>query len=566
MMRISLIFFLFLFLHSPVSAQKIQNFREHEIIDAGNGLKIEILKCRGEGEGAECDVIFYTEKRQLGKRQWEKLSKINELEQAAKKEKEPVAVTVKKPLKPNAKKKNKKVEIIHEQPEKVKEDSVKNITPEPVPEIVEKKIPVYIKPANTYSLQQCFLLALDKNIGLKKAQNNIKANIIDHKTAQYNLLPSVSYNLGHYFSFGKNIDPVTNTFVNQNFSGGFTAVGLQLQLFSGFSRLNLIKQSAYLVESAEYAKKRAELELLTNVTLTYARLLLNKELIRVQKNEMLGTVRQLEVINEKIKVGRLTRYEAYAFNARLNTEQANLVTIQNDSSAASQDLKHLLNISYKQQFEIAPVDSFMLSNIYNARITTTDFIDTILQNHPAIKQAKLEEQSAQMGLKIAKGNLYPSLSVGGNIATNYNVDQINANGQKIPLNTQLNDNIGKNVNVSLHVPIFSQMENANRIKKERINISNAQLNIQEAETGIVTNTLQLINDFNASRQKYTATLSAMEQSNLSFTMYEEKYKLGQISSLELLTSRELLNTATSQYLQAKLELYFRYQLLLLLKK
>ena len=573
--HLTLSFFLLFVLISSLIAQRGVQYRQHQVIDAGNGLKIEILQCRGEGENAECDVIYYTEKRQQGKRQWEKLSRITEQDQTVKKEQTPIRKPEKKIAPPVKKEQVKRDEVkpvvtidtSKINPPVLSNKPAKKINDSRTDEINNKitEAQNFQGAAQTYSLQQCFLLALERNINLKKAENNIDLNIIDHRSAQFNLLPSVSYNLGHYFSFGKNIDPVTNTFINENFSGGFTALGLQMQLFSGFRRLNVIKQTALLINAAEYGKKRTELELLTNVTLTYAKLLLNNAQLMIERNNILSTTKQLDVINEKIKVGRLTKYEAYAFDARLNTEKANLIAIQNDSASASADLKHLLNFPYKQPVAVAPLDTNVLQNIYLTTITVTDFIDTILLNHPAIKQARLEEQVAQAGLKIAKSNLYPSLSLGAKIATNYNVDQKSFNGQKIPLGTQLNDNIGKNVNISLHVPIFSQLENSNKIKKEKININNAKLNTREAENLIVTNTLQLINDFNSSRQKYIATLSARDQSILSYSMYEERYKVGQISSLEFFTARNTLNAAVSQHVQAKLELFFRYQLLQLLK-
>lgn len=417
-----------------------------------------------------------------------------------------------------------------------------------------------------YTLAECYLLALDRNLTLKQAQNQVTINYIDHKTAVFSLLPSVSYTLGHNYSVGKNIDPVTNFFVNETFSGGFTGVGLQMQIFSGFNKLNTIKQSSYLVKSAEAAKKKTELDILSNVTLTYSRLLANREQALIEINNIESTKKQLEVINEKIKVGRMTRFEAYAFEARLNTEQANLITIQNDASIALQDLKHLLNIKYKDPVDISPIDNATISEIYSNNIYLTDFIDTILLNHPAIKQARLEQQVAESGLGIAKSYSYPSLSVGGNISSNYNVNRTNSVGTKIPIGRQLTQNEGKNLNISLRIPIFSQMQNIGFVKKAKIDINTAQLNLQEAENIIVKNTLQLINDFNSSRQKYLATLSARDQNVLSYSMYEEKYKLGQLSSLELLTARNLLNTANSHHLQAKLELFFNYQLLLLLKR
>ena len=69
---------------TPVSAQTQRKYEEHEVIEIGDGMKIEVLKCRGEGENEECNVIYYAEKRQTGRRVWEKTGKLREMERAAK--------------------------------------------------------------------------------------------------------------------------------------------------------------------------------------------------------------------------------------------------------------------------------------------------------------------------------------------------------------------------------------------------------------------------------------------------------------------------------------------------
>ena len=48
-------------------------------------------------------------------------------------------------------------------------------------------------------------------------------------------------------------------------------------------------------------------------------------------------------------------------------------------------------------------------------------------------------------------------------------------------------------------------------------------------------------------------------------MYEEKYRLGQANSLELITAKQILNDSNAKFLQAKFEVFFRYQLLRLLE-
>jgi outer membrane protein len=424
----------------------------------------------------------------------------------------------------------------------------------------------YTSAQKKYSLEDCYRLGKERNNTLKQAENQIAADLLDRKTAQYRILPSFSYNIGHYFSYGKNIDPVTNTFINESFSGGYTAVNLQLNLFSGFSRMNAIKQSTYNIQSSAYAKIKAELEVLSNITLIYARMSLDKEQMEVQQSNMQSTDKQLEVVNEKIKVGRLSKYESYTFTARLNSERADLITIQNSFAAGAQQLKQLLNFHYKEELDIMPIDSTVLSDINKTDISAGDLIEVLLQIHPAVRQAQMEEQVSRLGVKVAKSSLLPTLSVSGNIASNYNGGQRSFAGQKIPLSTQLNNNVGQNIFLNLRIPVFSQMQNVNQVKKEKINFSNAQLAFQEAQNTVISNTLQLVNDFKAAREKYKATQSALEQNSLSYTLYEEKYKLGQISSVELLTAKDILNASTTKYLQAKLELYFRYQLIELLRK
>lgn len=59
-------------------------FRKHEVLEVGGGKKVEILGCRGEGPLQECDVIYYTDRRQTGTRMWRNANRLKEEERAAK--------------------------------------------------------------------------------------------------------------------------------------------------------------------------------------------------------------------------------------------------------------------------------------------------------------------------------------------------------------------------------------------------------------------------------------------------------------------------------------------------
>jgi len=83
----------------------------------------------------------------------------------------------------------------------------------------------------------------------------------------------------------------------------------------------------------------------------------------------------------------------------------------------------------------------------------------------------------------------------------------------------------------------------------------------ETENAITSVTLQLINDFDTSRELYKITREAWEKNKLSYALQEEKYRLGKISSVELLTARDILNKSNAAFLQSKLTLYFSNVLL-----
>lgn len=81
-----LFIFLSLFLLTIASsafAQTKPSYRNHEEIDVGGGMKVEILKCTGEGPTEECDCIYFTDKRQNGTRMKQNANRIKEEERAA---------------------------------------------------------------------------------------------------------------------------------------------------------------------------------------------------------------------------------------------------------------------------------------------------------------------------------------------------------------------------------------------------------------------------------------------------------------------------------------------------
>src|SRR3954468_14262172 len=140
-------------------------------------------------------------------------------------------------------------------------------------------------------------------------------------------------------------------------------LGAQLKIFSGFNAINSIKEAQYVIDAAEYSKKKVELDLLQQITLAYSKLLFNKEQSVIERSNTAKTSKELEITTEKVKLGKVNKYELLALDARINSEQADLINVQNDSLTALQELKQLLNIPYKEEIDIEPIDTTTLLKI-----------------------------------------------------------------------------------------------------------------------------------------------------------------------------------------------------------
>ena len=95
-MKLCILLIFFLICSFVCFAQTTYTFENHQVLDIGNNTKVEILRSRGEGLAEECEVIYYTTKRQDGKRMWQSVRQLKEEERAGRIAKEAANTSLKK--------------------------------------------------------------------------------------------------------------------------------------------------------------------------------------------------------------------------------------------------------------------------------------------------------------------------------------------------------------------------------------------------------------------------------------------------------------------------------------
>jgi outer membrane protein len=387
---------------------------------------------------------------------------------------------------------------------------------------------------------------------------------LDKRAAQYNLTPAVSVNSDHIFSSGKSIDPVTNTYLDDNFSGGSISADAIVGIFNGLQKMHSIQQASYQLKSSEQGNKRTVLTILSGIVESYAKVLYDAEKVALIRSNNELTKNELAITKEKIEVGKLSKSEYYTINARLMNETADIVDAQNDSSNALLELEGLLGLTWQDSLNIIPFKEENAKAILTREIVVTELMNRVIRFHPALLEDEYAVKASEQSLQAVKGSRWPTLSLEGSLLSNYNASYTDANNNKIAVQEQLKNNFGSYVGILLEVPLFQQMKTNTLVKKEKINLDNANLELQQTGINLRNSVQQMVNDFYAAKKRYEVQFEALQQGMHSYEVYEEKHKLGMANALELISIKDYLNELQSKYLDAKYSLFISAKLIDLL--
>ncbi len=438
---------------------------------------------------------------------------------------------------------------------------------------------------NEWNLQQCVDYALKHNIMLQQAElsNQItKNNTTQSKAA---LLPNLNGGAAHTYNFGRTIDRYTNTFANTQVLSQNYYISSNLVLWSGLSQWNNMKanQYAYLAGSENIKQQKNDVAL--NVATAYINVIYCDEFLKIAKNQFDITKQQLDQTEKLANAGTLAKSAVYDVKAQLASEEVNVTTADNNFQIAMLTLKQFLNLDSTNNFNVAKPDVDVQSqNLLS--LSVQNIYETALKNQPSIKSAEYNFLMAEKTLLAAKGRVSPTISLNGSIGTGYSglaKDVVGFNNvtdtlgyigttpftyerqdpifKDTPFNDQFNNNVNKSIGITLTVPLFNGLQTVTSVKNAKLNALNAKLGQDLAEQNLYKVIAQSYANARAALNKYAASKTSVEASELSFTFAQQKFNVGAISAFDFNTAKSRLVTAQSNLLQSKFDYLFKLKVL-----
>lgn len=409
-----------------------------------------------------------------------------------------------------------------------------------------------------YTLQQCIDTALAKNIQVKQSGLLSEVAEVNMKQARANLLPDLNAAFNHGINQGRSIDPFTNTYVNQTVNYASYGLSSGVVLFNGMNLQNSIKQNTYAYDASRMEWQQAKDNLTLNVILAYLAVLSNEDQITAAVKQKELSSKQLERLEIMDKEGAISPSQVSDVKGQLMNDELNILNLRNQLETSKLVLAQLMNVPYSTSISVERINAEEFLTAY-AR-STDDVFQTALQQFSLVKSVELRKKSAEYALKAAKGLLYPSLILGGNMQTNYSSIAANAGG-KIPYRDQLDNNIFYTVNLGLRIPIFNSFRAKNNIKLADIAVRNSELVEENTKVQLRQQIEQAHLNMTNAYARYKTLAEQVTAYSTSFRAAEARFNAGVGTSVDYLIAKNNLDRANINLISARYDFVLRKKVL-----
>lgn len=353
---------------------------------------------------------------------------------------------------------------------------------------------------------------------------------IDRRIAASSLMPYVSLSSNGTISFGRNIDPETNTYDNKKtLSTGF-GIGLSLPLFDGLVSINNLKAANVArlrqKQTSQVEEDRISMEVIRsfyNVSYCKAMVGQMQEQLHRDSTDLAATRRSRQL---GIKSGaEVAEMEALvASDEYVLSNQRNLLA------------KAYLKLRSDMGMELTSEPLLLSEEEMN------DGASSEVYRNPRIAEAELALRESEYFLRAAKGAYSPHISLSGGVSTSFY--KMMGGGVVAPdFRQQWKNNMGEYVGLSFSLPLFSGLSTTNKMKRAKINVEESRVKLDQVRYEVARETAEAALDLKAATDELTAARKRLDAEQIAFAATRRRYELGSASAIDLYTSGTKLATA-----------------------
>jgi outer membrane protein len=316
------------------------------------------------------------------------------------------------------------------------------------------------------------------------------------------------------------------------------AIGLDQILFASGRRAVSVQLAETGISTAQNSVDRVKMNLAYNTVQTFYTVLFLKEQVSTLDQQLADLEQHFSMIQKKEQTGSATKFDVLSTQVRVASLKSERISIRNKYQKALIALKAL--DGFNPEASVTPSGAFTAEGGDSGPdIDIQSLLKQALEDRPEVKQALAGEDSAGLGLKMARLERLPTLSAH---------TQAGFKNGILPNTGSLTFNW--NAGVQLAVPLFNGLVVVDRIQEAQSNLDAARQNTTSIRRTVTTQVLQAFQDLSASREAVQMSLVQLRQSQEALDAAKVQYDLGVTTNVEYLDAQTALEQAKLAHLAA----------------
>ena len=392
----------------------------------------------------------------------------------------------------------------------------------------------HVSAAEKWSADDCMRYAVENNFDVRSSEIARDNDRLDYKKAIGSFFPTVGASLSLDGSFGRSIDPETNTYDNLKTINNSYGLSVSWDIFTGGQIINQFKRAKAQKQVSESALQSRRDEIAINVLDAFVNLQYYTELLKITALKLEESRALLRQTLRMKELGLKSAVDVSQAEAQVADDDYTHTSTQSLFTTSLLKLKSTMNFPVADTLELVGPENPISPNI--PPHTTAEIMEFARHNNPIIRQAELNKEIAKYSLRSAKGSWAPTISLSAGLSDYY---YRHIGSENLPFKEQMDVNFGQYVGISMSIPIFDGLSRSNNVKKARNQAREARIDYDRKLYELQTSVEQAVTDRD-NAEKEAAKMSGKEKSDsIAYVFAKRKYDEGLMSFLDM---QKLMNT------------------------
>lgn len=394
------------------------------------------------------------------------------------------------------------------------------------------------------TLEDCLEYAMGNSYTRRSMELGVRSAELSRDQAKLERLPNLSASASENFSHSKG---------NDGSWGGSYGVSTGMTVFNGGNINNTIKQSELQAGQAETRAAQYDNTLTMNIMSSFFAILGYEELLRYQESLMEQSEAQVRDGKARFDNHAILRSDYLMLESQLASNRNSVTDTRISLANEMLNLKGLLSMDPEAELAIVNPDTTAFMSL-TVIPEMSYYLDRSTSTLPDLELLDYSVELAETSLKLSKSSLFPTLSISGGLNTGHSQNFQN-------WGTQVKDRFSQSAGVSLSIPIFNRNRTRTNIAQSRISLQQAELERLQGEQDIRQTLTESYRNVEAALDRYRMLTSREEAYRETLRVYDEQYRVGQVTPVDLLQQQNNYINVMYDYVQSKYNFMLRRKML-----